>query len=156
METFRGQCVPICKNGLIRDNNGRCVPPPNNKPTCKNNEVRDANGRCVPVQQQPDCPRGFRIDANGDCTRIVRPVPQGCPEGTYLNKRTQRCVPMQFDPGDNGDNFVPPINRQPPVQFNPDVLRKLMPQGGNGGANIQGGCPDGTARDKNGRCMPIQ
>jgi len=161
-ETYNGQCVPICKDGLVRDNNGRCVPPPNNNPptnkppviTCKNNEVKDANGRCVPVQQQPDCPRGFRIDANGDCTRIIRQVPQGCPEGTYLNRRTRTCVPFDFQPGDNGGNFVPPpINRLPPAQFNPDVLRQLMPQGG---ANIQGGCPGGTTRDKNGRCVPIQ
>jgi hypothetical protein len=160
METFRGQCVSICRQGLIRDNNGRCVNPPSSKPPvilCKYNEVRDSNGRCVPFRQQPDCPRGFKIDANGDCTRIVRPVPQGCPDGMILNRRTQRCVPLQFNPGDNGDNFVPPaINRQPPVMLNPGVLKQLMPQGGNGGANIQGGCPDGTARDKNGRCMPVQ
>ncbi len=181
-ETYHGQCVPICKDGQLRDNNGRCVPPPNNNPPvikCKDNEVKDANGRCVPVaqpqpdcpqgyrpnadgrcvpvvQQQPDCPQGFRPDGNGGCVRIVRQVPQGCPEGTILSHRTNTCVPLQVQPGDNGGAFVPPVINRPPILVNPGILKQLVPPAGNNGNNIQAGCPSGTARDKNGRCMPIQ
>jgi hypothetical protein len=156
-ETYNGKCVPICKDGLVRDNNGRCMPPPSNKPPvikCKDYEVKDASGRCVPVQQQPDCPRGYKIDANGDCTRIIRQVPLGCPEGTYLNRRTKSCVPLQYDPGNTGGDYVPPaVNRPPPIMLNPGILKQLAPQGGDGGLNIQTGCPTGQYRDNNGRCV---
>ena len=155
-ETFNGQCVAICKDELYRDNNGRCVPPSNNNPPmfkCKNNEVKDANGRCVPVlQQQPNCPQGYRPDGNGGCTRIIRLIPQGCPDGTYLNRRTQTCLPYQ-PPSDNGGGNNPP----PPILLNPGILKLLVPPaGGNGGANLQVGCPAGTYRDNNGRCVGKQ
>ena len=172
-ETYNGQCVPICNNNQVRDANGRCVPPPRTGcpqgtetyhgqcvPICKDGLVRDNNGRCIPPpQQQPNCPKGYRPDGNGGCTRIIRLVPRGCPDGTILNRRTQTCVPLQFQPGDNGYGDVPPAidNPPPPIMLNPGVLRQLMPQGGNnGGANLQSGCPAGTFRDNNGRCVGKQ
>jgi hypothetical protein len=159
-ESVNGQCVPLCKDNLARDTNGRCVPPPNNNPPvikCKDNEIRDANGRCVPVVRPlPNCPPGLRPDGNGGCVRIVRPVPLGCPDGTILNRRTRTCVPLQFQPGENGGGNIPPaINNPPPILLNPGFLRQFAPQGGgNGGVNLQVGCPNGTHRDSNGRCVP--
>ncbi len=204
-ETFNGQCVPICKDGLDRDANGRCVPPrvdcpqgqrlneqtnqceriPPGTPTCastmtyssvqkkcvprqppvvkcKNNEVKDANGRCRPVfQPVPDCPQGFRPDGVGGCRRITTNVPLGCPDGTYLDKRRNKCLRYQNEPDpaqpqDNGgDNNT--YDAPPPIMLNPGILKQFLPKAGNdGGANVQRDCLDGQYRDNNGRCVDKQ
>ena len=129
---------------------------------CGRNEVKDANGRCRPVRQPaPDCQKGFRPDGNGDCVRIITNVPRGCRDGYFLNKRTNKCVPFQNEPdpvepdGDGGDNgnFDP----QPGIKLNPDILRQLIPQRGNGGGtNVQKDCAEGQYRDNNGRCVDKQ
>ncbi len=129
---------------------------------CGRNEVKDVNGRCRPVRQPaPDCQKGFRPDGNGGCVRIITNIPRGCREGYFLNKRTNKCVPFQNEPdpvepdGDGGDNgnFDP----QPGIKLNPDILRQLIPQRGNGGGtNVQKDCADGQYRDNNGRCVDKQ
>ena len=74
-------------------------------------------------------------------------IPKACPEGTEFSRKRQRCVPVfneqgpTFDPGaDNGE----PVLRLPKIDLNNNLL------------NLQKQCPEGMARDKKGRCMPLQ
>ncbi len=146
---------PNCLAGMIRDANGRCVPV-HLQPNCLPGTISDANGNCVPVHIQPTCRKGTRLNVDGICAPIVRLVPQGCPDGFELNRRTKRCVPINY-----GQDGPDPTLDQPGVRIpnlNP-ILRQLIPPPNAGaGQNIggkfnQSGCPAGQFMDKNGRCV---
>ena len=141
---------PNCLAGMIRNSDGVCVPI--KQPNCLPGTIRDANGDCVPVQLQPNCRTGMQLNADGICVPIVRLVPQPCPDGMYLDRRRQRCVPL----GGNNINQLPPGNQpnggNPVIIPMPGIL-KLIPPNPNQGPNIAGGCPQGMVKDNNGRCV---
>lgn len=147
----RPPSTPTCKGDQVFSSSLKmCVDPP--PPVhCDRNQHKDRNGNCVdnlppPQNDQPDCPRGFKPDGNGNCTRVF--VPKSCPDGTFLNRRNGRCTPMQLQ----GEPALPDYSDQPPpLRFNPNMLRQIMPQGGR--PNIQMACPPGSFRDGNGRCI---
>jgi hypothetical protein len=156
---FKGRCVEICNKGERRTSDGRCVPV---LTPCKKGEFRDKNGRCRTVEREPVCPKGFRPDGQGGCTRIVPLVPQGCDDGEIYNKRTKRCEPIrrarpQPEPEDNfqDEPEPPPIRRiNPNIQVTPEMLEKLIPQKRpRPQINEQEDCPKGLFRDNNGRCV---
>ena len=88
---FGGRCVPECKQGLVRDGNGRCMPP-----ACAEGEER-VQGRCL-----PQCKAGIRARQNGRCV---------CPRGTEFDRASGRCEKLQqprecpegFRRDDNGE-----------------------------------------------------
>ena len=142
---------PNCLGGMVRDANGVCGPV--KQPNCLAGLARDANGNCVPLHIQPKCRRGTQPNADGICVPIVRLVPQGCPDGMYLDRRRQRCLPL----GGNNNFDQPPPGGQPNGD-NPGInvlpgLLKLIPPNPNQSPTIAGGCPQGMVRDNNGRCV---
>ena len=120
----RPPTTPNCTGNQVYSSSlKKCVdiPPPVH---CDRNQHKDANGRCVdnpPPQgnnDQPQCPRGFKPDGAGGCTRIF--VAKTCPDGMFLDRKTNRCRVFggqQFVPDDGGD--------QPPMRFNPNLLRQI-------------------------------
>ena len=131
------------------------IPPPVH---CGQGQYKNSDGRCVdipqpPPQLQPICPQGTRPDGQGGCVRIS--VPSNCPPGLFYDRRTNRCTRPNFVPGgpplDQGGNTPPPRTLQ---QLNPNLPPQLVVPHLNAvpGINVQQPCPDGTARDNNGRC----
>ena len=119
--------------------------------TCPKGFTKLKSGKCQRIveetPQQPDCPRNFFFNKNtGDCEPVRLNVPRACPEGTFFNRKRQRCMPVvneqepTFDPGQNDE----PNIQVPQLNLNKNILR------------LQKKCPEGTAPDKNGRCVPIQ
>ena len=162
-----GRCVPVqqpnCLAGMIRNADGVCVPP--KQLNCFGGLIRDANGNCVPPHILSTCKPGTQPNADGICLPILRLVPSGCPDGMYLDRRRQRCLPLG---GNNNFDQPPPANQptqgnqpppplqlngaNPPINLSPSLL-KLNPSNPTQGLTIVGGCPQGMVRDANGRCM---
>ena len=130
------------------------IPPPVH---CGQGQYKNSDGRCVdipqpPPQLQPLCPQGSRPDGQGGCVRIS--VPSNCPPGLLYDRRTNSCIRLNLvpdnPPPNQGGNLAP---QQPPrgniVPLNPALLQQLVPKA-NG--NVQQPCPNGMARDNNGRC----
>ena len=120
--------------------------PVNNEPDCRRGEVL-RNGKCVPVNIEPVCRKG-EILRNGQCVPI-RVVPQGCPDGFILDRKTGRCFqPPQDEPQ------RPSINEL----LKPGIIQKLIPrdQGGQNPNRTNNACPEGTFLDNNGRCQKVQ
>jgi hypothetical protein len=146
----RNRCEPVqqpCDQGEVRDRNGRCVPV-SNDPDCRRGEVL-RNGKCVPVNVDPICRKG-EILRGGQCVPI-RVVPQGCPDGFILDRKTGRC----FQPRDD-EPQRPIINEL----LKPGVIQKLIPrgqaEGGQTPNRTNNACPEGTFLDSNGRCQKVQ
>jgi hypothetical protein len=87
-EAYKGRCVDICKQGTRRNADGRCV---TIERKCPEGSVRTKDGNCFRLPTQVICPKGYRPDGQGGCTRIVTLIPQGCPDNTVYNKRTKKC-----------------------------------------------------------------
>lgn len=146
----------------------RCLPRYVPPPDCKIGLHRNANNDCVPdqppTQQLPACKKGSHLDDNGRCVPNFFLVPRSCPEGTEFNRRTKRCVIIDY--GQDGSDVPADVPSDPPQRtgrtlpkFDPNVLQKLIPKSGiNRGdkfaPNVQVDCPDGEFRDENGRCVP--
>ena len=122
------------------------------------------------------CPKGFTKLKNGKCQRIVEETPegQGCPRNFVFNRNSGKCEPIrlnvpkacpkepnsaagasaacrssteqepEFEPDD--DDGEPQL-RLPKIDLNNNLLN--LP-------NQQKQCPKGMARDKKGRCVPLQ
>lgn len=146
-----------CKQGLqYNQRTKRCEPPPRIEKDCPPGFTKTKSGKCVAILQvqpnRPDCGRDFFFNENtGDCEPIRLNLPRACPDGTIFSRKRQRCVPFEgdqpppYDP--QQDNNNDPNIQLPRLDFNKNMLRQ---------PDQKSQCPDGTAPDKNGRCMPIQ
>jgi hypothetical protein len=179
----KGNCVPVqrqpdCPRGTKLNDSGDCEPV-QRQPDCPRGTALNDSGDCEPVQRQPDCPRGMKLNDNGDCEPVQRRpecgegerlngngvcepiqrlVPRGCPDGTYMDRKRKKCLPIP----DEQQDEPPPIRQKSDDQSTPDepaVLRipglKLDP-GLLQGLRPRNDCKDGMFRDENGRCVPIQ
>lgn len=121
-ENVRGRCLPVCDQGLRRDDYGYCNPPR----ICEDGSYPDLRGRCHPAEcpqgfdnvrgqclppcaegtqrdagepnrcipQRPDCPDGTRMNnQTGQCERVP-PPPYNCRQGLIFNQRTGKCEPL--------------------------------------------------------------
>jgi hypothetical protein len=160
-EAYKGRCVDICQQGTRRNADGRCV---TIERKCPEGFVRMKDGKCLRLPTQVICPKGYRPDGQGGCTRIVTLIPQGCPDNTVYNKRTKKCERIRRarpqptpdpDLGEDGDPEPPPVRRiKPNIPFNPELLEQLIPQKRpRPQVNQQADCPKGMVRDNNGRCV---
>lgn len=144
-----------CKQGLdYNPKTKRCEPPQRTEKVCPKGFTKTQSGKCQPIEKtpprQPECRKNFFLNKNtGECEPITLKLPRACPEGTAFSRKRQRCVPVfnqqkpEFEPEPDDE-----LESQPPVlRLNRNIFK--LPR-------LENKCPEGTAPDKNGRCMLIQ
>jgi hypothetical protein len=70
-EKVNGACVPVCKEGYIRNLETGTCEKVEDKP-CPVGQVRNADGKCVPIKKTEECKPGYER-ANGVCVPICQP-----------------------------------------------------------------------------------
>ena len=70
-EKVNGTCVPVCKEGYIRNlATGVCEKPEDKE--CPIGQVRNAEGKCVPITKTTECDPGYE-KVNGVCVPVCQP-----------------------------------------------------------------------------------